>query len=76
MTIQVGNPVSGENLMRLDKLEMSNETLAQVASGDTSALDGHEDAQIALVCLARELMRARATLEGLRPQRADAGVDR
>jgi len=59
-------PVSGENLRRLDNLELSGEVLAKVASGDLRDLDGHEEAAIAFVCAARELIRARARLAGLR----------
>jgi len=59
-------PICGENLMLLDTLEVSGELLAEVASGSLGRFEDRDEADMAFVCAARELVRARERLSGLR----------
>ena len=59
-------PICGENLMLLDTLEVSGELLSEVASGSLGRFEDRDEADMAFVCAARELVRARERLSGLR----------
>lgn len=63
-------PVMGENLKHLDALEVDQASLARLAGGDPAWAGRPTPIFPALVCMARELMRARrlrAELLEMRP---------
>ena len=56
-----------ETMSHLDTFEVSGETLALMAAGRLGdAAEDRDDLDVALICAARELKRARERLSGLR----------